>query len=314
MTRREGICDAQGFAEEDGTIQCALENALDRGLLPVYGSRMGISSRTDAGVHAYQNTLNVDLTHPFPDTIYKPSFITESVNRILAMKSHEITVLETRLVPSYFHSRINAKYRSYVYRLAVASDGDDGDQSTDSETSTSSNQSTKAKYYSLLASLPVSQVNRCHIVSSLDISLVRQCTELFVGRHDFANFSSVDSNNREKDTVKTLDLLQLHQCPPPLTSFELQTEAYSRLRFYELHIKAKSFLYNQVRRMVGALIDVGSGRLSLKDIEMMLSNPQHRCSGNVSPMVPACGLYLSEVGYDEEGKCVATAFFSFSLK
>ncbi|XP_017493517.1 PREDICTED: tRNA pseudouridine synthase-like 1, partial [Rhagoletis zephyria] len=190
---------------------------------------MGISSRTDAGVHAYQNTLNVDLTHPFPDTIYKPSFITESVNRILAMKSHEITVLETRLVPSYFHSRINAKYRSYVYRLAVASDGDDGDQSTDSETSTSSNQSTKA--------------------NSLDISLVRQCTELFVGRHDFANFSSVDSNNREKDTVKTLDLLQLHQCPPPLTSFELQTEAYSRLRFYELHIKAKSFLYNQVRRM-----------------------------------------------------------------
>lgn len=91
------------------------------------------------------------------------------------------------------------------------------------------------------------------------------------------------------------------------------------------------------------------------DIEMMLSNPQHRCSGNVSPMVPACGktgtkclpfllsfnlitsltfchfapflshnliiasfshsgLYLSEVGYDEEGKCVAAAFFSFSLK
>lgn len=86
---------------------------------------------------------------------------------------------------------------------------------------------------------------------------------LFIGRHDFANFSSVDSSNREKETVKTIDLLQLHQCQP-LTSFELQNESYSRLRFYELHIKAKSFLYNQVRRMVSALIDVGSKRLSLQ--------------------------------------------------
>lgn len=93
---------------EDGTIQCALEvnqhldekceliilylqRALNKALMPIYGSRLAVSSRTDAGVHAYQNTANVDLTHPFSQTIYKPSFITKATNRVLVYRDEEIT-------------------------------------------------------------------------------------------------------------------------------------------------------------------------------------------------------------------------------
>ncbi len=76
---------------------------------PIYGARLGLSSRTDGGVHAIINTglqwfwvkplfnwfnylitAHVDLTHPYPNTIYKPSFVTDSVNQYLVRNGHEI--------------------------------------------------------------------------------------------------------------------------------------------------------------------------------------------------------------------------------
>ena len=64
---------------------------MNRALCPVYCVRLALSSRTDSGVHAIMNTANVDLTHPLPDTIYRPTFILSATNRLLSYSGHDIT-------------------------------------------------------------------------------------------------------------------------------------------------------------------------------------------------------------------------------
>ncbi|CAG2120615.1 unnamed protein product, partial [Medioppia subpectinata] len=66
------------------------KKAIERQLRPIYGARLAVSSRTDSGVHAIVNTAHVDLTHPYVNTVYKPAFITQSVNAYLSRNDHEI--------------------------------------------------------------------------------------------------------------------------------------------------------------------------------------------------------------------------------
>ncbi|RYR11742.1 hypothetical protein Ahy_B04g069261 isoform A [Arachis hypogaea] len=59
--------------------------------------------------------------------------------------------------------------------------------------------------------------------------------------------------------------------------------------------RARSFLYHQVRLLVGVLKVVGTGNLTIPDVERILNAKTITAA---SPMAPACGLYLGEVKYD----------------
>ncbi|KAL5993341.1 hypothetical protein ACLOJK_014265 [Asimina triloba] len=59
--------------------------------------------------------------------------------------------------------------------------------------------------------------------------------------------------------------------------------------------RARSFLYHQVRLMVGVLKAVGTGDLTVNDVEAILNAKTVTAA---SPMAPACGLYLGNVKYD----------------
>ncbi|KAL5171351.1 tRNA pseudouridine synthase A [Glycine soja] len=59
--------------------------------------------------------------------------------------------------------------------------------------------------------------------------------------------------------------------------------------------RARAFLYHQVRLLVGVLKAVGTGNLTIPDVERILNA---RTVTAASPMAPACGLYLGEVKYD----------------
>ena len=63
------------------------------------------------------------------------------------------------------------------------------------------------------------------------------------------------------------------------------------------NVEAKSFIYHQVRNMVGTLQEVGTGKRTPEDVRKILEACDRRQAG-VS--APACGLYLSFVRY--EGK------------
>ena len=60
------------------------------------------------------------------------------------------------------------------------------------------------------------------------------------------------------------------------------------------HIKADRFLRNMVRAIVGTLLEVGKGKLSIEGFRAIIEN-KDRCSAGTS--VPAHALFLEDVTY-----------------
>ena len=59
-------------------------------------------------------------------------------------------------------------------------------------------------------------------------------------------------------------------------------------------MEARSFIYHQVRNMVGTLKEVGNGRLKPENVKTILE-ARDRTQAGIS--APACGLYLNKVMY-----------------
>ena len=62
-------------------------------------------------------------------------------------------------------------------------------------------------------------------------------------------------------------------------------------------LRARSFLYHQVRNIVGSLRLVGEGKWSVQDFERAFEAKDRRRGGQTAP---AEGLYLIEVLYPEK--------------
>jgi tRNA pseudouridine38-40 synthase len=67
--------------------------------------------------------------------------------------------------------------------------------------------------------------------------------------------------------------------------------------------RAPSFLYHQVRLMVGTLVAVGVGDMTPADVKALL---EKKDVSQAPTMAPACGLYLARVHYDGSRKWDAT--------
>lgn len=117
----------------------------------------------------------------------------------------------------------------------------------------------------------------------LDVAAMREGAVMLVGRHDFTTFRS--SICQAASPVKTLD--------------ELRIEPADGLSGPELHIhvRARSFLHNQVRSFVGTLERVGAGAWTPADVRRALEARDRAACGPVSPPQ---GLYLAAVRYPED--------------
>ena len=61
-------------------------------------------------------------------------------------------------------------------------------------------------------------------------------------------------------------------------------------------IKANRFLRNMVRAIVGTLIDIGKGKLTIEEFRAIIESKDRSAAGSSAP---ACGLYLMKVDYKE---------------
>ena len=105
----------------------------------------------------------------------------------------------------------------------------------------------------------------------LDVEKMRAGTKFLLGNHDFSSFRG--SGCQAKSPIKTLDKLDIYHQGSEVI-FE---------------IEARSFLYHQVRNMVGTLVLVGRGKLQPEDVKKILE-AKDRTKAGIS--APACGLYL----------------------
>ncbi|MCB1107700.1 MAG: tRNA pseudouridine(38-40) synthase TruA [Chlamydiia bacterium] len=114
-----------------------------------------------------------------------------------------------------------------------------------------------------------------HLHTPLDLSLMKQGAPLFVGTHDFAALTNA-SEPRPKETVRTLKRIDIHEK-------ELRVE-----------VEGDNFLYKMVRNLVGTLVYIGQGKISLKDAESLLKTKDRTLAGMTAP---AQGLVLRQVFY-----------------
>lgn len=161
----------QGWQRQESsenTIQGKLEALLSK----MCGQPVKVqgSGRTDAGVHALGQVANAHL-----ETDKTPGEILEYMNAYLP---EDIGVIKVEEADERFHSRLNAKGKTYRYRV-------------------------------INSPLPHVLERRYtwRIAEPLDMEAMKRAAELLCGTHDFAAFTSAKKSR--KSTVRTLEELRI---------------------------------------------------------------------------------------------------------
>ncbi|MGK7752490.1 MULTISPECIES: tRNA pseudouridine(38-40) synthase TruA [unclassified Roseovarius] len=121
------------------------------------------------------------------------------------------------------------------------------------------------------------------VLNPLDVEAMREGAAHLVGHHDFTTFRSTIC--QAKSPVKTLDEITIAQVEG-LSGPEIQ-----------FRLRARSFLHNQVRSIVGTLERVGAGAWTPDDVKTALDARDRAACG---PVCPPQGLYLAGVGYPDD--------------
>jgi len=110
----------------------------------------------------------------------------------------------------------------------------------------------------------------------LDIHAMREALAMVLGTHDFTSFRA--SGGAPMSPVRTM----------------YRAEIGEKGDMLEITIHGNGFLYHMVRNMVGTLVNVGMGRISVAGFREIL---EARDRKKASPTAPAQGLYLFSVEY-----------------
>ena len=164
----------QGWQRQDSTgntIQGKLEAILGKmtglGFVQVDGS-----GRTDSGVHALGQVANFKI-----DTEMTKEQIMNYINQYLP---EDIGVISIDEMPERFHSRLNAKGKTYRYRIWNSP-------------------------------LPcVFERKYVHVLADkLDVDAMKKAAVCFVGKHDFKAFTS--NKKSKKSTVRTIESIAIER-------------------------------------------------------------------------------------------------------
>ena len=147
------------------SVQEALEKVLSKFLKEKI--RVTGSGRTDAGVHANEQSAHFKTKHKIID---KNIFI-NSINFFL--KKYPISVLSIKKKSNKFHARHSAKERVYKYLVINRS-----------------------------SSLVLEKNKAWHIKKNLDVKIMRKGAEILKGTHNFSTFRA--SSCQAKSPIKTL--------------------------------------------------------------------------------------------------------------
>ena len=117
-----------------------------------------------------------------------------------------------------------------------------------------------------------------HFFKDVDVQTMNQAAALLIGEHDFECFSKVKTDvNHFICDIKKAEW----------------KEADNRLIF---NITANRFLRGMVRAIVGTLLDVGTGKISVRDFQSIIRSRDRKKAG---ANVPPYGLYLMKVKYPQ---------------
>ena len=160
----------QRLGSDDNTIQCKLETALSRILeepVEITGS-----GRTDAGVHAKHQVVNFHCTSQMP--------CDEILLQLRRYLPEDIGIYSCRNVKERFHARLNAKAKTYQYRIW-----------------NSASPCVFERRFVWVEPRP------------LDVSKMQTAADLFLGTHDFSAFCA--NKKMKKSTVRDISAFKVER-------------------------------------------------------------------------------------------------------
>ncbi|WP_317042732.1 tRNA pseudouridine(38-40) synthase TruA [Raineya orbicola] len=116
----------------------------------------------------------------------------------------------------------------------------------------------------------------------LNVEIIQEASRLLLNYEDFESFSKIKANTPH------------FKCKIYEAFWQVQKDLVSGKDVLVFQISANRFLWGMVRAIVGTLLEVGQGKMSLSDFEQII---QARNRSKASAAAPACGLYLASVKY-----------------
>ncbi len=121
----------------------------------------------------------------------------------------------------------------------------------------------------------------------LDRKILDAAAKVFLGEHDFMNYRVVGTITRT--TIRTIFRSHIEDVSPVLNPLPWCPEG--TLRYV---VEGNGFLNQMVRLMLGAILRVAQGKLSLEELEKSLNPP---LLARIAPPVPALGLTLVQTKF-----------------
>lgn len=152
----------------------SVQQVLEEAAAPLNGGvppQTVASGRTDAGVHAEGQVVQIDLLLDLP-----PERLREALNT--RSRPHPVSVLRVARAPEEWSARFSARGRAYRYRIL----------------------NRRAR--------PALEVGRVwHVPQPLDAALMHTAAQSLLGRHDFSAYRAATC--QAKDALRTLDVLDV---------------------------------------------------------------------------------------------------------
>lgn len=118
--------------------------------------------------------------------------------------------------------------------------------------------------------------NYClHYSTPLDIEKMQKASKVLMGKHDFSAFKS---KSEVLSSVRTI----------------MKLEIKKKGKFLMFTVEADGFLYKMVRSIVGTLLEVGKGKMTITEFKKIVKSGTRANAGNT---VAANGLCLLKVKY-----------------
>lgn len=243
------ICSYNGkdyFGFQKQNNQISIQEIIEKTFSKYFNTDIKIfaSGRTDKGVHALGQTFHFDLTYnlkvKYDEFLY-------SINSMLPS---DIKILNIKKVDDDFSSRYSLKRKIYEYHFYL-----------------SSKDPFLKDYYSL-------------IKYPLDIKRMKKGMKLFIGEHNFKDFTSKEED--ENNFIRNIFSISLKQD---------KTDD----KHFIFTFNGNGFMRYMIRFIVGTLIEIGRNKIDLNFINYHLSNKEER--EIVSYKASANGLYLKKVIY-----------------
>ena len=147
----------------------SIQSVLEKALTKFFKEKISVigSGRTDAGVHAYEQSAHFRTKNK----ITNKNIFLNSINFFL--KKHSVSILDIILRPKKFHARHSAKERVYKYFII-----------------------------NRYSSLVLEKNKAWHIKKKLNLSEMRKGAKIFQGTHNFSTFRA--SSCQAVSAIKTM--------------------------------------------------------------------------------------------------------------